>query len=768
MIVNGASDGGRGIDMTNMKKWSAGIIFLLISLAFFYQSVFFQKLPVPSDTLVGLYHPWRDLYANEFPRGVPFKNFLITDPVRQQIPWKKVVIDSWKAGRVPTMNPYTFAGVPIDANVQAGPFYPLNILFLLFPFAYAWTGYIIIQPLLACLFFYVFARHLKATKVSSFVGSLAWGFGGFSIAWMTWGSILHTALWLPLILFSIDSILRVKDSRAPKRVWYAMLAGSLLMTIFAGHMQIAIYSVIVSVAYGIWRLMEFRHARVNRMLIRRLGLTLLIVFAVSSVQWVPFIRSIGESGRIDAYENWKLAGWYLPWEHLVQFWAPDFFGNPATLNYWGVWNYGEFIGYIGIIPLILALSAFSFSGASGFFTLVAAISVVFMLPNLLSMLPFRLGIPIVSVLQPTRLMMLVNFSLAVLTVFGMDMLWVRKTGRLSKSILMNSIIFFVLWMLIFSSRYIIHDAEFLAHLEIAKRNLVIPSALFVFFLVWTFVVRIFHKGVLREVLYLGLIGVVLFDLFRFGWKFTPFTPKEYFFPETQVIRFLERQEKPFRVMSLDDRLIPPNAGAYYGIETPEGYDPIAPKLYEDFLVSSERGKADLSRPTGFHRIFTAHNIDSPLLPYFNVRYVLSLTDVERPFLKEVMKEGETRVYEYTKGLPRVYFPAYSRRVNDESGTLTELFSHATQASAIYTQNIDIINFPVGADETAHITSYAAGRISVKTKSMNKRLLVILNRFDPRWSARLENGDQLDVLPVNYLFMGVVVPAGSHDIILSYR
>ena len=70
----------------------------------FYSSEYFLanrisgKLPVPSDTLVGLYHPWRDLYRDTNPRGVPFKNFLITDPVRQQIPWRKIVIDQWKEG----------------------------------------------------------------------------------------------------------------------------------------------------------------------------------------------------------------------------------------------------------------------------------------------------------------------------------------------------------------------------------------------------------------------------------------------------------------------------------------------------------------------------------------------------------------------------------------------------------------------------------------------------------------------------------------------
>ena len=137
--------------------------------------------------------------------------------------------------------------------------------------------------------------------------------------------------------------------------------------------------------------------------------------------------------------------------------------------------------------------------------------------------------------------------------------------------------------------------------------------------------------------------MVVFDLFRFGWKYTPFTPRAYFFPTTKIIGFLQSQSKPFRVMSLDDRILPPNVSGYYGIESIEGYDPIAPLRYENFLVASERGTSDIARPTGFNRIYTAHNIDSLLLPYFNVRFVLSLTDMDKPFLRLVMREGRPRV-----------------------------------------------------------------------------------------------------------------------------
>ena len=87
-----------------MKKilWPALIVFIVI--IFFWQTFIKGLLPIPSDTIIGLYHPFRDLYAKDYPRGIPFKNFLITDPVRQQYVWKNLSIESLKKGEIPLWN----------------------------------------------------------------------------------------------------------------------------------------------------------------------------------------------------------------------------------------------------------------------------------------------------------------------------------------------------------------------------------------------------------------------------------------------------------------------------------------------------------------------------------------------------------------------------------------------------------------------------------------------------------------------------------------
>ena len=399
-------------------------VFLSIVGIFFYPTLLQGKLPVPSDSLVGLYHPWRDMYAKDYPRGIPFKNFLITDPVRQQIPWRKVAMEQWKEGKVPTWNPYSFSGTPLAANIQAAVFYPLNMLFFIFDFPIAWAILIILEPLLAGIFFFFYLRHLELDPLACLLGALAWSFSGFSIAWLTWGTMVHVALWLPLVLLSIDKLVEAQKFRE-RFIWLLIYVIGFATQLFAGHAQIALYSVGLAFAYTGYRLWQMKDKKKKMALWLGIGVSIFVL--VTSVQWLPMMKLVFESGRIIEGEGWLREGWFLPWQHLVQFLAPDFFGNPATLNYWGAWNYGELIGYIGIIPLLFAL--FALLGRKSkdgiFWTGIALVALLFSLPTPLAKLPYQMRLPILSALQPTRLMVVIDFSLVMLAAFGFDN-WLRK------------------------------------------------------------------------------------------------------------------------------------------------------------------------------------------------------------------------------------------------------------------------------------------------------------------------------------------------------
>src|SRR3989344_1109332 len=116
-------------------------IFILVFLiALFYSPFIFRGLlPIPGDTIVGLYHPFRDKIWDNLTAGVPFKNPLITDPVRQQYAWRDLAVSQIKRGSLPLWNPYSFSGTPLLANFQSAVFYPLNILYFLISHPIAWS-----------------------------------------------------------------------------------------------------------------------------------------------------------------------------------------------------------------------------------------------------------------------------------------------------------------------------------------------------------------------------------------------------------------------------------------------------------------------------------------------------------------------------------------------------------------------------------------------------------------------------------------------------
>ncbi|MBI4062454.1 YfhO family protein [Candidatus Gottesmanbacteria bacterium] len=727
------------------RTWTdiIAIVCIVAVVALFFSPIAKGKVPVPTDALVGLYHPWRDFFADAYPRGIPYKNFLITDPIRQQIPWRKIAIDQWKSGNIPSWNPYNFSGSSLAGNIQAAAFYPFNILFAFLDFPGGWTMLIILEPLLAAIFLYAYLRTKALSPLSSVFGALSWSFSGFMIAWLTWGTLIHVVLWMPLILLSIDKL------RNNTLLWSIVLVAALTFQMLAGHAQLSLYILLVTGVYALWRRANF------------FWILLLISLAITSIQWTGLIRSVLESSRIGSGENWYVAGWFLPWQHLIQFLAPDFFGNPATLNYWGEWNYGEFIGYISVVGIIFALHALLVGKKSPYVTFwgwILASSFVFILPTPIAKLPFLLRIPIVSALQPTRLMSIVDFSLVALAAFGYQQWQERKDKRIWFPIIVVGSLLGILWVLTLQS-----------NLLVSRRNLILPTAVYGLSALVIAGASNPRKKVIMAFAGIVLIVIVAFDLIRFGWKFTPFTPREYFFPQTSAIEFLERQEKPFRVLSTDPKLLPPNVAAYYGIEDVSGYDPIVSNDYEAFVSALSRGKPDISPPYGFNRIVETGNLNSPLVRLLNVRYVLSLSDISDPRLAIVHEEGDTKVYEFTDTLPRVYLVSKIIVDTSRENIIKTLYDPTFDptTTAVVAQNLQIDDSRLSQDEVVHITNYSSQSMKLEVTVSQSRFLVIGNRRDPRWHVYM---DEVEVPTVvtNFLFFGIVVPVGTHTITVQYR
>ena len=762
------------------------ILFVLIVLYFFKPVVFDKKLPIPADTIIGLYHPFRDLYAKDYPRGIPFKNFLITDSVRQQYPWRELVVSLEKKLELPLWNPYSFAGNPLLANIQSAVFYPFNILFFLLPYEAAWNILIVLQPLLAGIFLYLYLNNLKLNKWSSLIGAISFSFSGFFVAWMEWGTILHVGLWLPLILLSIDKIFfylksansklnprfnRGKNSKLQFKsknllVWSSIFTFSLVSSFFAGHLQTFFYLSIFAATYFFAR--WFRYGKILKILFVFLIFTVLFLI-LTSIQWLPTAQFINESAREIDQVDWKRKDWFMPWQHLIQFIAPDFFGNPTTLNYWGTWNYGEFVGYVGIFPLLMAVFSLFFrhDKKTLFFGTLFFISLIFSLPTIFAKIPYILNVSFLSTVQPTRLLFITDFSLAVLTAFGFDYFMRSRSKKIIYPLGFMVLIFFGLWVFVVFGNGIIKivSAE---NILVAKRNLVFPTLIFLAYLILLFSAIRFSKPhkKFNIMIYIIILLLTVFDLLRFGLKFTPFTNKEYLFPQTRTIEFLQKNLGNARVMTTDSRILPPNFSIMYRLQSVDGYDPLYLQRYGELIAASERGKPDISPPFGFNRIITPHNYESKIIDLLSVKYILSLADLESPKLKKVFQEGETRVYENKNALHRVFFVEGVIVANDKNETIEKMFEEIfdPRRIAIVEKSKSAgatTNPPLGCTScNAKILSYQEDRIMIETKNVKDGFLVLTDSFYPSWRAKIDN-KPTTIYRADYNLRGINVPRGKH-------
>lgn len=755
-----------------MKNWKKLLkdnfcLLLLIGivLSFFYPVIWQRKIPIPADTIVGMYHPWRDKIWDNFTAGVPYKNFLVTDPVRQQYIWRNLAIEQLKSGELPLWNPYSFSGSPLLANFQSAPFYPLNFLFFVLPFNFAWTILVILQPLLAGIFLYLYLRFFKVSQLGSMIGGFTFAFSGFSIAWLEWNTIIQTVMWLPLILLVKEKLLQKMTLK-----WVIILIFAEVSAFLAGHLQLLFYTLIISNVYLLVRIIQLSIGHQNKENIFVVSFKKYLPFLfigaavllITSAQWLPTLQFILQSSRDFDQGSWMSVGWFIPWQHLIQFIAPDFFGNPATGNYWGVWNYGEFVGFIGIAPLILALySLFSIRNKKIlFFGGFLIFSALFAFPTPLAKLPFILKIPFISTSQPTRLLFIIDFALCILAAFGFDQF--IKDGKTKKIILLLtvfSMLAVILWFIFIIFYPFIENNEYL---NIAKRNLILPTILVILNAI-IFILISRTKGITQYLGRIALLTILIFELFRFGWKFTPFTKEEWIFPDTKIINNLKQDKDNYRFMAVDRRIMPPNFATAYKIADVSGYDPLYLQGYNELVAAWDRNKPDIS-PASFNRIITPQNYESFIADLLGVKYIMSFGPLQSDKLEYLSSEGDTYLYANKNVFPRAFLVENVLKTATNQEMIAKMYElmDKLKNTAVVTDDVNITANKLQNDEIAEITYYGSNKISIQVATNDERMLVLTDIYYPTWKA-LVDGRETKIYQVDFVLRAVIVPAGTHKI-----
>jgi O-antigen/teichoic acid export membrane protein len=448
--------------------------FLLLPLLLFSEVSLGDRTMLPVDNLFQ-WQPWAG-DAADLGVQVP-QNGLITDLIVENYAWKRFVRTSLQAGELPLWNPYLFAGAPFLANGQHGAYYPFGILFLIIPLAKAYGLFTVTQLWLAGVLMYVFGRTLRMGRASSALAGLIYqGCGFLVVSAAVFPMILGAAIWLPLLLASIEKVSRRASSEEQEKAgtvlpWAAAGAVALGMQILAGHIEITYYTLLISAIYALWRLAAVAFRRHSISFIARPLFWLAGIIGVGmllgAIQLIPFYEVGQVNFREDSATFEEVRGFAFPWRRGVTFVLPNFFGNPAHHEYvdafsgdavelernyfgalnphgayssdWGIKNYVEGGVYLGVLSLMLAaLGVYSYRHPSFdkdrrifilFFSALSLLSLLFVFGSPLYAVVYY-GLPFADQLNtPFRWVFPLSLCVATLAGFGADYLAETRTWK---------------------------------------------------------------------------------------------------------------------------------------------------------------------------------------------------------------------------------------------------------------------------------------------------------------------------------------------------
>lgn len=745
----------------NLKRILLSILPLLfiffVWLAFSNQYFIKDKVPFSSTYLVNFFSPW-----NAYPGfSSPVKNNAMPDIVTQIYPWKTITIDTLKNLQIPLWNPYSLSGTPLLANYQSAVLSPFNLLFFIMPFINAWSLLILLQPLLAGIFMYIFLRSLKITKEGSVLGSIAFMFCGFITTWMAYGTLSYAILFLPLSLFSIEKYYQTNKSR-----FLFLLALSFPLSFFSGHFQISLYFLIFTISYSIykWVLVRDKRAFFNVLIYSVLGILFSLPQLIPSMElYLQSLRS-GIFGKIEV----------IPWTYLPTFLSPDFFGNPVTRNDW-FGHYAEWNAYIGIIPLVLAFYSIfrKITKTTVFFIFMAVLSIIlsFQTP-VLDLLVF-LKLPVLSTSAVSRIIVIFSFSASVLAALGLDFL-IEDIGQKKKYLLSTlsffAIIFIFFWIII-SLKIVIP----LDKIVIARQNLILPTIIFALFVLVSLVGLFINKKIIRNLTILIILLLVSFDMLRFAIKWMPFDLRSLMYPKVPVVNGFKKISGYERVVSN----LGGEATAYYKLPSMEGYDALYVKRYGEFIASLQNG--DLKESARSVVSFPKNGLyTQKAVNLLGVKYIIyKISDGRSPWtfpfwnytngiFSLIYNDNIYQIFENKNALPRAFLVNKYIVEENPQKILDKMFNTGFDLSKeiVLEKNINK-KIDSNSKNSVKITSYSSNVINISTQSSGNSLLFLSDTFYPGWEAYVD-GVKEEVYRADFTFRGVFIPKGKHAVKFIYN
>ncbi len=753
-----------------------------------------KKIRITIDILLELLVAAAPL-ALFIPALVSGKTLFWGTPVMQFIPWKFLAFESLRAGTLPLWNPFNGMGAPLLANYQLAFFYPPNWLGYLFAAAggiawMAWGETLVMAMHLswAAVGMMAFQKRLGVNITGRLVSGLAFGMCGYLVARVGFFSIVIASTWLPWMMLAATSLANsVKNAdrdirKVLKPVLYVSLCAA--MQLLSGHAQISFYSLILITGWIIFR--SFHRGGIKGVfwVLPFFAGSLLFALAIAAVQLLPTFEYLLDSQR-STNVDYSIAMVYSfwPWRFLTLVF-PNFFGSPGMANYWGYANFWEDAVYIGILPLVAAVSTIIHilprpnkkdwddkSAAAAFFLVVILLGFLLALGWNTPVFPFLYRyVPTFDMFNgPARFLIWVEFALAVLAGIGVEK-WTRPEGRALR------------WTrLSIAASLAVSVGAALSLFSLKGVNTTfIPAAFLggILGAITAFLILKLPREDDEQNMRLWRMALVVFvsaDLIAAGWTMNAFINKNFY--------RTSGTDKNLLALQADQRIYLVEESEYR-IKFDRFFTFKSHFIEEDWDNLWTVNLPDTNILTGVQMV---NNFD-PLLPSRFARLIEYLDSLEGEELQLVLQKLsvtalETAGREDPKMITLTAIAPHDRYrlypcadVVSDSEQLWRMFisntadERAAANSPLIVESKDSVGFIPCQDNvegSVRIISLKPAETILEVETAEGAWLEAADTWYPGWTVRIDE-DPAKIFPSSYIFKSVYVPAGRREVAFEYR
>jgi hypothetical protein len=718
-------------------------------------------------------------------------------------------------------------GIPAAASFQFGYYSPLfRGLHAILGVVSAYSAIITFNCAITTLLFFAFARGIRLSKTAAFFAALAYSLSQFSTHWIGNVSVVGALPVLPAMFFAVQGAFRGKG--VPSFLG-AMVVGVALL---GAHYQFILMSGLLAVTYAVHQWLYLPERRTKAVVLLFAAAALALIIGLPQLRYTKVFSSLSTRvGGLSYGEATVDAA--LP---------PDALKAMLPHLSFRLGFSQEFLPYIGVVPLLLALIAIRRKYISDvdvrFFTLTTVVAgTVAVSYSPLFYLMHKL--PVLSLFRgPARFSLFIVFALAMLAGYGFDEVRLRGMSVISSRLrryssvavaVVAGIYLFVTALIRFFGNSVTIISQQLfdrywntsAGLPIGYYHQVlsrviqqassnfdlfsIPAVASLLFLI-SGVCLLYVKSA-QQFLSFGIVftvcNLIAVGAFQAAYgspllllERSPLAsilltssrsaPNRYF----PVLILTAASQKisavgggEFEALRYQMAGLAPNANVYSDIQGADGYEPMAPRRNERVLayLGSEVNQSFPSladQPIPLSEKLSTLTSRLNLFSMLNVRWLVSAYELpETSGLSLTASASVTRfnvpiyLYENTSVLPRVYL-AHSVTFTTETdeGKLFELITQPgidfAKQTFIECSNCNVLPSMPKRTDQVDVREYKDGYLRVKATTDIGRWLVFSESNLPGWRITLD-GTPTPSYMTNFLFHGVHVPAGEHDIVFEY-